>query len=166
VSAGVRRPIVLERGSEGLTIRLPQESRAIRIEAIDWRPGSPLLSGVVDGRQVSVMLKPAAEGFDVSFHGVRQHVLVLTPLSADLRQRLPVRPLPDTSRLVISPMPGLIVSVDVAQGEDIKEGQVICVVEAMKMQNIIRAERDGVIKSLGARAGETVAADDVLAEFA
>jgi propionyl-CoA carboxylase alpha chain len=166
VSAGVRRPIVLERGSEGLTIRLPQESRAIRIEAIDWRPGSPLLSGVVDGRQVSVMLKPAAEGFDVSFHGVRQHVLVLTPLSADLRQRLPARPLPDTSRLVISPMPGLIVSVDVAQGEDIKEGQVICVVEAMKMQNIIRAERDGVIKSLGARAGETVAADDVLAEFA
>jgi propionyl-CoA carboxylase alpha chain len=91
---------------------------------------------------------------------------VLTPLSADLHQRLPVKAPPDTSRLVISPMPGMVVSVDVVQGEEVKHGQVVCVIEAMKMQNIIRAERDGVIKTLGARAGESVAADDVLAEFA
>ena len=73
---------------------------------------------------------------------------------------------PDTSRLVVSPMPGLVVSMDVTPGEEVKEGQVICVIEAMKMQNILRAERDGVIKSIGAKAGDSVAADDVLAEFA
>ena len=63
-------------------------------------------------------------------------------------------------------MPGLVVSMDVAEGEEIKEGQVVCVIEAMKMQNIIRAERDGVVGKIGAKAGDSVAADDVLAEFA
>ena len=63
-------------------------------------------------------------------------------------------------------MPGLVVSVEAKEGEEVKEGQVICVIEAMKMQNIIRAERDGVIRTLCAHAGETVAADDVLVEFA
>ena len=63
-------------------------------------------------------------------------------------------------------MPGLVVSMDVDAGEEVKEGQVLCVIEAMKMQNIIRAERDGVIKAVNAKAGDSVAADDVLAEFA
>ena len=93
-------------------------------------------------------------------------VLVLTPVSADLHGRLPEKTPPDTSRLVVSPMPGLVVSMDVKVGDEVKEGQVICVIEAMKMQNILRAERDGVVKTLGAKAGDSVAADDVLAEFA
>ena len=63
-------------------------------------------------------------------------------------------------------MPGLVVSMDVRAGDEVKEGQVICVIEAMKMQNILRAERDGVVKTVGAKAGDSVAADDVLAEFA
>jgi propionyl-CoA carboxylase alpha chain len=93
-------------------------------------------------------------------------VLVLTPISADLHQRLPPKAAPDTSRLVVSPMPGLVVSMDVVEGEEVKEGQVICVIEAMKMQNIIRAEREGRIEKVGAKAGDSVAADDVLAQFA
>ncbi len=91
---------------------------------------------------------------------------MLTPLSADLHEKIPEKAPPDTSRLVIAPMPGLVVSMDVAEGEEIKEGQVVCVIEAMKMQNIIRAERDGVVRKIGAKAGDSVAADDVLAEFA
>ncbi len=63
-------------------------------------------------------------------------------------------------------MPGLVVSVDVAPGEEVKEGQMICVIEAMKMQNILRAERDGVIRSVNVAAGDSVATDDILAEFA
>jgi propionyl-CoA carboxylase alpha chain len=63
-------------------------------------------------------------------------------------------------------MPGLVVSMDVKVGDEVKEGEVICVIEAMKMQNILRAERDGVVKAVGAKAGDSVAADDVLAEFA
>ncbi|HEY5289666.1 MAG TPA: biotin/lipoyl-containing protein, partial [Caulobacteraceae bacterium] len=90
----------------------------------------------------------------------------LTPMSADLHERLPAKIAPDTSRLVVSPMPGLVISSDVRAGDEVKEGQVLFVVEAMKMQNIIRAERDGTIKSAPAKAGDSVAADDVLAEFA
>jgi propionyl-CoA carboxylase alpha chain len=167
VVAGQRRvEIILDVTADGLVITLPGEERQLLLTQIDWRPGLAAFRARLDGREFTAQVAPGAEGFDVRFRASRQRVLVLTPVSADLHQRLPVRPAPDTSRLVISPMPGMVVSVDVAQGEEVKEGQVVCVIEAMKMQNIIRAERDGVIKVLSARAGESVAADDVLAEFA
>jgi propionyl-CoA carboxylase alpha chain len=63
-------------------------------------------------------------------------------------------------------MPGLVVSMDISVGDEVSHGQILCVIEAMKMQNIIRAERDGVVKTIGAAAGDSVAADDVLAELA
>jgi propionyl-CoA carboxylase alpha chain len=91
---------------------------------------------------------------------------VLTPISADLHGRLPPRKIADTSRLVVSPMPGLVVSIEVNAGQEVKAGETLCIVEAMKMQNIIRAERDGVIKVVNAKAGDSVSADEVLAEFA
>jgi len=93
-------------------------------------------------------------------------VLVLTPVSADLHERLPPKKAVDTSRLVISPMPGLVVAVEVVAGQDVKAGQTLCVIEAMKMQNIIRAERDGVLKTVSAKPGDSVGADEILAEFA
>jgi propionyl-CoA carboxylase alpha chain len=63
-------------------------------------------------------------------------------------------------------MPGLVVSIEVALGQEVKEGEIVCIIEAMKMQNIIRAERDGVVKEVGAKAGDSVAADEILVEFA
>jgi propionyl-CoA carboxylase alpha chain len=91
---------------------------------------------------------------------------VLTSLSADLHQRLPEKQPADTSKMVISPMPGLVVSMDVTLGQEVKQGEQVCIIEAMKMQNIIRAELDGTVKSVGAKAGDSVAADEVLVEFA
>jgi propionyl-CoA carboxylase alpha chain len=166
VAGGRRREVEVGEVDGALLIGLPAEGRALRLEVLDWRPGDPQFRGSLDGRDFTATITPAAEGFDIRFRAVRQRVLVLTPVSADLHQRLPVRPPPDTSRQILSPMPGLVVSVEAKEGEEVKEGQVICVIEAMKMQNIIRAERDGVIRTLGAHAGETVAADDVLVEFA
>jgi propionyl-CoA carboxylase alpha chain len=166
VRGETRQEITLAREGETLLIALPSESRTLRLEGVDWRPGLAAFSGVLDGRAFTARVRPAAEGYDVEFRASRQRVLVLTPASAELHARLPPRAPPDTSRRIVSPMPGLVVSVDVTAGEEVKVGQVVCVIEAMKMQNIIRAERDGVIKTLSARAGETVAADDVLVEFA
>jgi propionyl-CoA carboxylase alpha chain len=165
VAGGRRREVEVGEVDGALEIGLPAEGRTLRLEVIDWRPGDPQFRGSLDGRDFTATIASAAEGFDIRFRAVRQRVLVLTPVSADLHQRLPVRPPPDTSRQILSPMPGLVVSVEAKEGEEVKEGQIICVIEAMKMQNIIRAERDGVIRTLGARAGETVAADDVLVEF-
>jgi propionyl-CoA carboxylase alpha chain len=160
-----RRRVRVTDAGAALRIELLDEARELILEAMDWRPGSPLFRGRLDGREFTATVAPAAEGFDIRHRAAKARVLVLTPISADLHQRLPAKVPPDTSRLVVSPMPGLVVSMDVGAGEEVKEGQVLCVIEAMKMQNIIRAERDGVIKLVGAKAGDSVAADDVLAEF-
>ncbi|MEO8927586.1 MAG: acetyl/propionyl/methylcrotonyl-CoA carboxylase subunit alpha [Caulobacteraceae bacterium] len=165
VSGGERRNVRLFGDDGALEIEFPDEGRTLCLEAIAWRPGSPMFRGRLDGRPFTATVASAPEGFVIRHRAASARVLVLTPASADLHQRLPPKTPPDTSRLVVSPMPGLVVSMDVAVGEEVKEGQVLCVIEAMKMQNILRAERDGVIKTVGAKAGDSVAADDVLAEF-
>ena len=161
-----RRRVNLAQEGGLLRVDLPDEGRTLLLETLGWRPGAALFSGRLDGSPFTVQVAPAVEGFRIRHRAASLRVLVLTPTSADLHERLPEKTPPDTSRLVVSPMPGLVVSMDVAPGEEVKEGQVICVIEAMKMQNILRAERDGVIKTIGAKAGDSVAADDVLAEFA
>jgi acetyl/propionyl-CoA carboxylase alpha subunit len=161
-----RRRVRLSDEGGALHIAFPDEDRTLTLDALDWRPGSPMLRGRLDGRDFTVTVAPAVEGFMVRHRAASLRVLVLTPLSADLHERLPEKTPPDTSRLVVSPMPGLVVSMDVKVGDEVKEGEVICVIEAMKMQNILRAERDGLVKTVGAKAGDSVAADDVLAEFA
>jgi propionyl-CoA carboxylase alpha chain len=82
-----------------------------------------------------------------------------------LHRRLPAKTPADTSKLVVSPMPGLVVALDVAAGQEVKAGESVAIVEAMKMQNIIRAERDGVVAKVNVAAGASVAADEVLMEL-
>jgi len=161
-----RRHVRLTETKDGLQVALPDEDRTIRLEAIDWRPGQPLFRGALDGTPFAAEVAPAAEGFRIRHRAARAQVLVLTPVSADLHERLPPKKAADTSRLVLSPMPGLVVSIDVEAGQEVKTGETLCVIEAMKMQNIIRAERDGVVKAVNVKAGDSVSADEVLAEFA
>ncbi|MBS0412478.1 MAG: ATP-grasp domain-containing protein, partial [Proteobacteria bacterium] len=160
-----RRPVRLVQTGEAMTVELTEEKRTLALGDVDWRPGRALFKARLDGKEFSLTASAAPEGFLLRHRAAKALVLVLTPVSAELHQRLPEKTPPDTSRLVISPMPGLVVSMDVELGEEVKEGQVVCVIEAMKMQNIIRAEKDGVISMIGAKAGDSVAADDVLAEL-
>jgi len=148
-----------------LEVELIGQGRRFVLEGVDWRPGRPLFRGTLDGRAFSATVAPAPEGFLIRHRAAAVRVLILSPRSADLHARLPARVPPDTSRIIASPMPGLVISIEVVPGDEVKSGQVIGVIEAMKMQNILRAERDGVIKSVGAKAGDSVAADDVLVEF-
>ena len=150
----------------GLEIELTGEGRTLRLESTDWTPGRPQFKGVLDGRIFTATVKPAADGFVIHHRAAEARVKVLTPKVAALYARLPEKVAADTSRMVISPMPGLVVSIDVAAGQEVKEGETVAVIEAMKMQNIIKAERDGVVKSVGPKAGDSVAADEVLVEFA
>ncbi len=160
-----RRPFRLAQAEGRLTIDLTDEARVLILEAIDWRPGAPQFRATLDGRPFTAEVAPAGEGFVIRHRASVLKAMILTPTSADLHERLPRKSPPDTSRLVISPMPGLVISTDVVQGDEVKEGQILFVIEAMKMQNILRAERDGVLKAVTAKAGDSVAADDVLAEF-
>ena len=132
----------------------------------DWVPGMGLMELVFDKTTYALSIATADEGFIIRRLGVEAHVKVCTPAQADLHTRLPVKQKPDTSKLIMSPMPGLVVSVAVVVGQEVKTGEAVCVVEAMKMQNIIRAEADGVVKTVTAAPGAAVAADEVLVELA
>ena len=163
---GAARSIRLTSAPGSLDIEFSDEGRTVALTSVEWRPGLPILKGCLDGIRFSAAVTPAMEGLVVRHRAAKAKVLVLTPLSASLHARLPAKPPADTSRLIVSPMPGLVVALDVVAGQEVKEGETVAVIEAMKMQNIIRAERDGVIKTVGAKAGDSVAADEVLIEFA
>jgi len=165
VVAGHRQQVMKANAVDGgLTVDL--DGRKLRLEDIQWRPGQPVFRGNLDGKDFTVAVKPAAEGFVIRHRATTLHVLVLTPRSAELHQKLPPKKAADTSKMVLSPMPGLVVSIDVAAGQDVKTGEIVAVLEAMKMQNILRAERDGTIKAVNVKSGDSVAADEVLVEFA
>ena len=167
VAAGASKRLVrLAPEGEALRIELLDEGLALTLSEVDWRPGWPLFKARLDGRPFTVHAAPAAEGFRLRHRAASQRVLLLTPRSAELHEKLPERQPADTSRLILSPMPGLVVSITVEPGQAIKSGQAVAVVEAMKMQNIIRSERDGVVKAVGPKPGDSVAADEMLVEFA
>jgi propionyl-CoA carboxylase alpha chain len=130
------------------------------------RPGARIISGKFEGQPFSVKIKTAPGGYTLRHRGVTVLALVATPRGAELFKKIPEKQKADTSKLVVSPMPGLIVSIDVKVGQDVKAGEGVAVVEAMKMQNIIRAERDGVIAKVHVAAGASVAADEVMIELA
>jgi propionyl-CoA carboxylase alpha chain len=152
--------------TDGEALVVEGKGRTHRLTDVVWRPGQPLFRGKLDGDAFTVAVKPAAEGFVIRHRAATAHVLVLTPRSAELHEKLPPKKAADTSKMVLSPMPGLVVSIDVAAGQEVKTGEVVAVLEAMKMQNILRAERDGVVKTVNAKSGDSVAADEVLVEFA
>jgi propionyl-CoA carboxylase alpha chain len=166
IENGGKRLVRVANGGDAVTVEFLGEGRTLKLSAIDWRPGKPTFSGVLDGRRFTAHVRPVAEGFVIRHRAAQAHVLVLTPRSAELHEKLPPKKAADTSKMVLSPMPGLVVAIDVAPGQDVKTGEVVAVIEAMKMQNIIRAERDGVVKAVNAKAGDSVAADEVLVEFA
>ncbi|QYF86339.1 acetyl/propionyl/methylcrotonyl-CoA carboxylase subunit alpha [Brevundimonas sp. PAMC22021] len=136
-----------------------------RLTEIDWRPGLPQFRAELDGEPFTAEVKRVADGFDIRHRAARARVRVMTPRAAEFFARLPEKQAADTSKLIQSPMPGLVVSVPVSVGQAVKTGETVAIIEAMKMQNILKAERDGVVKAVGAKAGDPVAADDVLVEF-
>jgi propionyl-CoA carboxylase alpha chain len=161
-----KRRVRLTDAPGGLEVAFTDEGRSVRLAAIDWRPGKALFRAVLDGEPFAAEIAPMAEGFRIRHRAAVGRVLVLTPTSADLHDRLPPRKAADTSKMVVSPMPGLVVALEVEAGQAVTAGQTLCIIEAMKMQNIIRAERDGVLKSVAVKAGDSVGADELLAEFA
>jgi propionyl-CoA carboxylase alpha chain len=161
-----KRRVRLAPGTSELAVELLDEGRTLILSGIDWRPGQELFKARFDGWTSTLQVEPAAEGFTIRHHAARARVLVLTPRSAELHEKLPVRAPADTSRLILSPMPGLVVQMAVVLGQTVKSGDAVAIVEAMKMQNIIRAERDGVVKAVGPKPGDSVAADEVLVELA
>ena len=150
---------------EALTLDLAGEDRALQLSDIDWRPGLAQFRAVLDGVPFTAEVSRVADGFIIRNRAARARVRVLSPAVAALYARLPEKVAADTSKLIQSPMPGLVVSIPVTVGQEVKAGETVAIIEAMKMQNILKAERDGMVKAVSAAAGDPVAADDVLVEF-
>jgi len=132
----------------------------------DWTPGQPILRTLIGGRDVTLKIAPEADGFRVRWRGASMRIAVRTPRAAELAALMPVKLPPDTSKYLLCPMPGLVVSILVAEGDEVQEGQALAVVEAMKMENVLRAEKRATVASVNAEAGDSLAVDDVILEFA
>ncbi|MDX2238116.1 MAG: acetyl/propionyl/methylcrotonyl-CoA carboxylase subunit alpha [Hyphomonadaceae bacterium] len=131
-----------------------------------WRPGQKVIEGAFGGEAFAVKIASRPEGYVLRLRGVTARIIVASPRGAELHAKIPEKPPADTSKVIMSPMPGLVVSIDVKAGQEVKGGEGVAIVEAMKMQNIIRAERDGVVAKVNVAAGASVAADEVLIELA
>ena len=136
----------------------------LRVEG-DWTPGDKLARMTVDGAPLVMKVAQVSGGFRVQYRGADLVVHVRTPRQAELAKLMPEKIAPDTSKLLLCPMPGLIVKVDVQVGDEVQDGQALCTVEAMKMENILRAERKGVVSKINAAAGDSLAVDDIIMEF-
>jgi len=132
----------------------------------DWRPGDPVWSGKVGGRDVIAQIRPVLNGLRIDWQGLSVTAKVFSPRHAELDRLMPVKLPPDTSKFLLCPMPGLVVAIAVAEGQEVKAGETLAVVEAMKMENVLRAERDLVISKINAAPGESLAVDAVIMEFA
>jgi propionyl-CoA carboxylase alpha chain len=142
------------------------EDGARHVLSSNWRPGMPVWAGEVDAKAVAVHVRAIANGFELAYHGFEVKAFVYTEREARYARLMPVKKLSDSEKAVRCPMPGLVVSLGVSEGQEVKAGETLAVVEAMKMENILRAERDGTIKRIRVRPGDSVAVDAVIMEFA
>ena len=132
----------------------------------DWVPGVPVWNGQVNGRAVNVQITRILNGYRISHGGVPRDAYVFTKREAELAALMPAIEIADTSKHLLCPMPGLVVSIAVKEGQDVKAGESLCVVEAMKMENVLRAERDCTVAEVKCAPGDSLAVDEVIMEFA
>jgi propionyl-CoA carboxylase alpha chain len=131
-----------------------------------WKPGDLLWSGSYDGRAIAVQVRPALNGFDLAHRGAEVRAFAYTEREAAAARLMPVKRVADSGKALRCPMPGVVRAIAVTEGQEVKAGETLAVVEAMKMENVLRAERDGVVKSIKVRVGDSLAVDAVIIEFA
>ena len=156
-------PVRINADKQGSTVEV-NGGRSLRVES-DWKPGMSLARLVVDGAPLTLKVDAIPAGLRIRTRGAEIRTHVRRPRSAELARLMPEKLPPDTSRFLLCPMPGLVVRISVAEGDEVQEGQALATVEAMKMENILRAERKGVVKSINAEAGQSLQVDEVIMEF-
>jgi propionyl-CoA carboxylase alpha chain len=160
---GRRRAVAVRADGGGYIAEL--DGGPVRV-VMRWRPGEPLCELNLDGRDRVVQAEPLpGRAFRLAHRGVVRRVQVLSPRAAELLALMPEKKVPDSSRQLLSPMPGLLSAITVQAGQEIKAGEPLAIVEAMKMENVLRAERDGRVARIRANPGDSLAVDEVILEF-
>jgi len=175
----LKRDWVVKIGTDYLSVAILEGMISIPIEvdlsidggrpltvASDWRPGDLIWCGTVGGNTVAAQVRPALNGLRIAWKGMSVTARAMLPRIAELERLMPEKLPPDTSKMLLCPMPGLVVSIAVAEGQEVKAGETLAVVEAMKMENVLRAERDLTVSKLNAKPGDSLAVDAVIMEFA
>jgi len=155
----------IARAGDAIAVRFAGGRRQHAL-ASAWKPGDALWSGTFDARLVSVQVRPALNGFALAHRGAEVLAYVYTEREAAAARLMPAKSLADSGKALRCPMPGLVRSIAVKEGQEVKAGEPLVVVEAMKMENVLRADRDGVVKKIRARPGDSLAVDAVILEFA
>ena len=132
----------------------------------DWQPGEPVWRGTVGGKRIAAQIRPRTNGIRIAWQGMSVDAFVMEPHIAKLERLMPKKAAADTSKFLLCPMPGLVVSIGVTAGQEVKAGETLAVVEAMKMENVLRAERDVTIAKINAKPGDSLAVDAIIMEFA
>ena len=148
---------------EGSTVAI-EGGPVLRVES-DWTPGQPLARLAVDGKPLVIKTAKIPMGFRMRLRGADLKVHVQSPRQKELAGLMLEKAPPDTSRFLLCPMPGLVVKISVEEGQEVQAGQALATVEAMKMENILKAEKRGVVKKIKAAAGASLKVDDVIMEF-
>ncbi|NVJ93124.1 MAG: acetyl-CoA carboxylase biotin carboxylase subunit [Methylocystaceae bacterium] len=148
--------------TEGYDVTIDDTSMHVRSE---WSFGDPLFYADINGHEMCVQVDRLKVGYSLFHAGAQATVKVLTKTQAELNDLMPFKAPPDMSAFLLSPMPGLLLSVAVEEGQEVKAGEELCVIEAMKMENIMRAEKDVVVKKIHAQAGSSLSVDQKIVEF-
>ena len=156
-------PLKIAADHDGATVTF-EDGASLRVTG-NWTPGDQLASMTVDGDPLVMKVGKISGGFRIRTRGAELKVHIRTPRQTELAEKMPEKVPPDTSKMLLCPMPGLVVKMNVAVGDEVQEGQALCTIEAMKMENILRAERKGVVAKVNAEAGDSLAVDDVIMEF-
>ena len=153
-------------GSSLVTSTDDSDKAAIELEiSTAWAPGQSLVTSLIDNEPFVFAATPIPEGYRIQYRGSDVEVKVRTPAQADLAKLMPEKIVADTSNLLLCPMPGVIVSILVEEGDEVQDGQALAVVEAMKMENTLRAEKKAIVSRVCVQAGDNRAVDEIIMEF-
>ena len=162
----IRYDVTLDEADDAIIVRFADGSSHDHHLVSDWTPGQFVWRGTLDGEAVACQVFPILNGLELAHRGVRIAARVFTRREAELAALMPEKKAADTSRALLCPMPGLVKAVLVQVGQEVKAGEPLCMVEAMKMENVLRAERDVTVSKILAKEGDSLAVDAVIMEFA
>lgn len=157
------------RQQEAIGVRfLEQKKPDTRIHFLQsrWKPGDQIWAGTIDGKEIAVQARSIRNGFALAWRGVETIAHVYTGAEAALAKLMPKKASANSGKQVLCPMPGLVISISVVEGQEVKNGEQLAVVEAMKMENVLRAERDATVRKIHVKPGDSLAVDAVILEFA
>jgi propionyl-CoA carboxylase alpha chain len=183
ISGQMRDPALLHFERDRVVV-LAGESHAVTVEAVggtlivkaedgeswtvssDWRPGEPVWQGEIAGTRVAMQVRPLLNGVALQHAGAAAQARVYTQREAALAALMPIKEDAGSGKQVLCPMPGLVKAILVKEGQEVKNGEPLAIVEAMKMENVLRAERDATVAKIAAKEGDSLAVDAVILEFA